>query len=165
MRCHTVWRGCGGRFWALVATHPILRRRHPQTSPFSSGPALHLRRDLLEVREVRRDVFVGAVGRRGADDDAAGQARLIAEPLDDAPEAAPLVARLDLARDADVLDGRHVDQEPSRQAQVGRDARALGAERLLDDLDDHLLAFLEEVFDLLRGQRALRTIAAALCRV
>ena len=66
-----------------------------------------------------------------------------------------LVARFDLARHADVIDRRHVDQEPAGQAQVGRDARALGAERLLDDLDDDFLPFLQQVFDLGRRRLAL----------
>ena len=92
---------------------------------------------------------------------AAGQARLLAELLDDAAQAAPLVARLDLARHADVVDGRHVDEKAARQAQVRRDARALRAERLLHDLDDDLLPFLEQVFDLGRGRLPVAIAAAA----
>ena len=74
-------------------------------------------------------------------------------------EPAALVAGVDLARDADVVDRRHVDQEPARQAEVRGDPRALGAERLLDDLDDDLLPFLEQVFD--AGGGAWRGRAAA----
>ena len=59
-----------------------------------------------------------------------------------------LFARLDLPGDADVVDGRHEDQEAARHRDVRRDAGALGAERLLDDLDEDLLPFFEEVFDL-----------------
>ncbi len=89
---------------------------------------------------------------RGPDDHAAGQAGLLAEPLDDGPQPAALVARLDLAGHADVVDRRHVDEEPAGQAQVRRDAGALRAERFLDDLDDDLLPLLEQVLDL-RGGR------------
>ena len=53
-----------------------------------------------------------------------------------------LVARLDLARDADVIDGRHEHQEPPGHRHVRGEPGALGAERLLDDLDEDLLAFL-----------------------
>ena len=90
----------------------------------------------------------GPAGGRGADDDAAGEAVRLAELADDAAQAAALVARLDLARDADVIDRRHEHQEPPGHRHVRREARALGAERLLDDLDEDLLAFLQQVFDL-----------------
>ena len=60
---------------------------------------------------------------------------------------AALVARLDLARHADVIDRRHEDQEAARHRDVRGEARALGAERLLDDLDEDFLPFLEQVFD------------------
>ena len=53
---------------------------------------------------------------RGADDDAAAEVVLLAELLDDAAQAAALVAAVDLARDADVIDGRHEDQEAARAA-------------------------------------------------
>ncbi len=59
-----------------------------------------------------------------------------------------LFARLDLARHADVIDRRHEHQEPPRHRHVRGEPGALGAERLLDDLDDDLLAFLQQVFDL-----------------
>ena len=120
---------------------------------------LHLGPDLLEIGEVGHDVFFGPVRRRRADDHAAGQARLLAEPLDDGPQPPPLVARLDLARHADVIDRRHVDQEAAGQAQMRGDAGALRAERLLDDLDDDLLALFQQVFDA-GGRRLLVAIAA-----
>ena len=66
---------------------------------------------------------------------------------DDAAQPGPLVARLDLAGHADVVDGRHEDEEAARDRRVAGDAGALGAERLLDDLDDHLLPFLEQLVD------------------
>ena len=59
-----------------------------------------------------------------------------------------LLARLDLARDADVIDRRHEHQEAPRHRDVRGEAGALGAERLLDDLDEDLLPFLEQVLDL-----------------
>ena len=61
---------------------------------------------------------------------------------------AALFARLDLARDADVVDRRHEDQEPARHRDVRGQAGALGAERLLDHLDEDFLPFLQQVFDL-----------------
>ena len=107
--------------------------------------------DLVEGVEVADDVFLGPAGGGGADDDAAGEAVRLAELADDAAQAAALLARLDLARDADVIDRRHEHQEAARHRHVRGEARALGAERLLDDLDEDLLAFLEQVFDLRLG--------------
>ena len=89
----------------------------------------------------------GAAGGGGADDHAAGEAVLLAELADDAAQAGALVAGLDLAGDADVIDRRHEDQEAARHRDVGREAGALGAERLLDDLDEDFLPFFEQVLD------------------
>ena len=69
----------------------------------------------------------------------------------------PFVVRLDLSRDTNVLDGRHVDQETSGQRDVRRDARAFLGDRLFGDLDQYLLAFTEQVRDC-----GLMTIAARL---
>ena len=110
-------------------------------------PAADLGPDLVEVGEVADDVFLRSAGGGGADDDAAGEAVLLAELLDDAAQAGPLVARFDLARDADVIDRRHEDQEAPRHGDVRGEPGALGAERLLDDLDEDFLPFLEQVLD------------------
>ncbi len=58
-----------------------------------------------------------------------------------------LFARFDLARNADVIDRRHEHQKPAGHRDVRRQARALGAERLLDDLDQDLLARVQQLFD------------------
>ena len=115
--------------------------------------------DLVEVGEVAEDVFLGPAGSGGADDHAAGEAVLLAELADDAAEPGALVARLDLARDADVIHRRHEDQEAARHGGMRGQPRALGAERFLDDLDEDLLPFLEQVLDL-----RLRPVAVALAR-
>ena len=95
----------------------------------------------------------------GADDHAAGEAVLLAELADDAAQARALFARFDLARHADVVDRRHEHQEPARHRHVRGQPRALGAERLLDDLDEDLLAFLQQVFDLGLGLVAIAIAA------
>ena len=115
--------------------------------------------DLVEVVEVAQDVGLGPAAGRGADDDAAAEAVLLAEFLDDAAQPVALVARLDLARDADVIDRRHEHEKAAGQRGVRRQARALGAERLLGDLDDDLLAFLQELFDF-RLRSAIAPLAA-----
>ena len=60
--------------------------------------------------------------------------------------------------DADALAGRRVDHVAPRDGEVHRQARALGLQRVLDDLHDDLLPGLEQVADLLA---ALLAAAAA----
>ncbi len=103
--------------------------------------------DLVECLEVADDVFLGPAAGGRADDDAAREAVRLAELAHDAAQPASFLARLDLPGDADVIDRRHEDQKAPRHGDVRREARALGAERLLDDLDEDLLALLEEVLD------------------
>src|SRR5688572_6613428 len=86
--------------------------------------------------------------------------RSLPELADDAAEARALVAAVDLARDADVIDRRHEYQEPAGQRDMAGQPRALGAERLLGHLDDHVLAFLQQFFDL-RLRAAIPVVAIA----
>ena len=113
--------------------------------------------DLVEPGEVADDVLFRAAGGGGADDHAADEPVLLAEGLDDAAQAGTLLPRLDLARHADVVDRRHEDEEAARHGDVRGEPRALGAERLLDHLNEDFLAFLEEVLDF-----RLRLVAVAL---
>ena len=55
-----------------------------------------------------------------------------------------------------MIDGRHEHQEAAGHGDMRRQARALRAQRLLDDLDENLLSFADEIFDL-----RLRSIAVA----
>ena len=119
--------------------------------------------DLMEVREVADDVFLGAAASGRANDDAPGKTVLLAELAHDAAQPAAFLARIDLPRDADVVDRGHENQEPAGHGDVRCQARALGAERLLHDLDEDVLAFLEEIFDL--GFRAIAIAAAGRRRV
>ncbi len=125
------------------------------------GALPHLGPDLVERVEVGDDVFLRTAGGGRADDDAAGEAVRLAKLADDAAQPAALVARFDLAGDADVVDRRHEHEEPAGHRHVRGQARALGAERLLDDLDDDLLAFFQQLFDL---RLRLVAIAASLPR-
>src|SRR4051795_3149724 len=103
----------------------------------------------------------GPPSRRGGDDRAAGEAMLLAELLDDAAEAGAFFARFDLARDADVIDRRHEHEEAPRHGDVRREPRPLGAERLLDDLDEDFLSLFQQVFDLGLGLIAVAAAIAA----
>jgi hypothetical protein len=53
--------------------------------------------DLVEVGQIADDVFLRAAAGRGPDDDAAGEAVLLAELAHDAPQPGPLLARVDLS--------------------------------------------------------------------
>src|SRR6185503_10604083 len=108
----------------------------------------------------------GAARCSGTDDDAPGEPVGLAERPHDAAQPRALFPRLDLPRDADVIDRRHEHQEAPRHGDVGGETRALGAERLLDDLDQDFLPFLEQVLDLglgpvLTGPAGLIAVAAA----
>ena len=68
---------------------------------------------------------------------------------------------LEAPRDADALAGRRVDHVAPGDRQLHRQARALGLQRVLDDLHDDLLAGLQQVGDLAPAAAA----AAALRRL
>ena len=67
--------------------------------------------------------------------------------LQDPFQPQALVIAGNLAGHADVVHGRHVDQEAAGQRDVRSDARALLSQRLLGDLNDNLLPFLQQVAD------------------
>src|SRR5262249_629718 len=87
-----------------------------------------------------------AVGGR-ADDEAPGRARFCAQLVERALQSLALFVSADLARDADVVDRRHVDYVTARQRHVRGDAGAFLADRLFGDLDDDLLPFAQKVGD------------------
>jgi hypothetical protein len=61
----------------------------------------------------------------------------------------------DPAGDADLARGREIDERAPRQRDVRRHARSLARDRILRDLDDELLPFLDELVDA-RPRRAGR---------
>ena len=123
---------------------PVDHRRRPRRL----HPLADLGPDGVEGLQVGEDVFLGPAGRGGPDDDAAAESVRFTKLADDAAQPRPLVARFDLPRHADVVDRRHEHQEPSRHRHVRGEPGALGAERLLDHLDEDLLSFLEQILDL-----------------
>src|SRR5215468_1339228 len=87
-----------------------------------------------------------AVGGR-ADDEAPGRARFGAQLVERALQSLALFVSADLARNADVVDRRHVDYVTARQRHVRSDAGAFLADRLFGDLDDDLLPFAQKIGD------------------
>ena len=84
--------------------------------------------------------------RHGADDESAGQA-LGQELLQFLAQILALGFVLDALRDADVRVLRQEHQQPTGQAHLGRQARALGADRVLDHLHQQGLALVQDALD------------------
>src|SRR5215207_1010159 len=118
-----------------------------------------------EVARVVAQILLGDADAGGADDEAARRhVLLLDDGLDELAQALALGVGLDLARDADVLDGRHVDEEAARERDVRGDARALRGDGLLGDLDDDLLPLAEEVCNHRLALAAPAAPAAGLAR-
>ena len=81
------------------------------------------------------------------------------DALDDLAQPAPLAVRVDAARHADALRPGRQHEVAAGDRDVGGDARALGADRLLGDLDQDLLALLDQGADV--GRRRAAPVAAA----
>ena len=96
---------------------------------------------------------VGRALGGGAHDEAAGESAFGFG--DQAAQPRALLGGADAARDADVIDRRHVHEKAAGQRDVAGDARAFFAERLLGDLHDDFLARLEHFGDQLRAARGL----------
>ena len=110
------------------------------------GLRAHLVPGAREEAHVALEVLLAVAGPHRARDEPAAPA-LLAQVLEDRLQPAPLLVVHDLARDADVLDGRHEDEIAAGQGHVGGDARPLLAERLLDHLHEHFLSRLEHLLD------------------
>ena len=122
---------------------------------FVSDDELDLRPDRLHEAQVALEILGGRAGGGGADDDAAlldlerlGQ---LAQPLALAVGQPPAHARAGLAV------GRE-HQEPAGDGELHRHPRPLRPHRVLDDLDEHLLAGLQELVDLAPAARAGRCL-------
>src|SRR5450759_3182981 len=115
---------------------------------------------LPQVLEIVQQLGVGGSLGHGADDEAAffigGQhlLHLVAQHL------APAFI-LDALRDADVRILRQVHQHPAGDADLGREACALGADRVLDHLHQQRLALGEDFFDRLLRRFSRLAVAMA----
>ena len=102
-----------------------------------------------EELDVGGEVLLALALGDGADDESA---RGRAQALDDVAEALSLLVVVDAARDADMAGLRHVDDGATGNRHEGRDARALGPERLLGDLDEDLLTAPQQLLDRRSGR-------------
>ena len=114
---------------------------------------LRLDRAPKTLQEV--EVALDVVGRRafggGADDHAARLRRVL---LEHGLQAVALVV-LEPARHAEPFAVRDVDDEASGQRDLGGEPRALRLHRVLDGLDEHVLAPLDQILDLASALAAL----------
>ena len=94
--------------------------------------------------EVGNQFGVGDTAGGGAHD---GRHAFGPDRLHHALQAVAFLGRLDLARHARVLAGRHQDQVAPGERDVRRDARALEAARLLDDLHQNVVALADLLVD------------------
>ena len=109
------------------------------------GAGLDRLPEALEEDEVALDVLCGRAFCGGADDHAALRD---VELLDDLLEPGALVVRKS-ARHAEPLALRHEDDEATGQRDLGGEPRALRLHRVLDRLDEQLLAARDQILDLL----------------
>src|SRR6218665_3806857 len=115
---------------------------------------------LDEEADVALELLLGHVlGHRAHDEAGAGRT----ETIDHLPQALALLLVGDAAADAHVVHRGHEHQVAARDGDVRGEARALGANGILGDLDHDLLAHLEQFLDLRRLARlALVVLALAL---
>src|SRR5262249_30994441 len=111
-----------------------------------------------QVGQVALQLLLVLVLAGGADDEAKALGRL--QVVEHVAQTAALVLVADLLGDTDAVEARHQHQVTAGDADVGRQRGALGAEALLDDLDNALLPALENVLDVRLGP-AIAAPAAA----
>src|SRR5882724_2336209 len=112
---------------------------------------------LAEEVDVGANFVIGGAASSGAHDESAGIA--VARFADQTAKPRTVFRGDDFARDAGVMNRGHVDQEATRQSDMAGDARAFFAERLLGDLDDHVLTGLQHLGNELRTARRAGTPA------
>src|SRR6266581_3266840 len=116
-----------------------------------AGLPLDLFPDAVQVVDLALATLLGEVLGHGADDPAARAGVLGDELRDQVAQLGPLLAVLDLPGHADLGGERHVYEEPTCERDLRGDARSLGADRFLDDLDDARFAALQLVGDVRRA--------------
>ena len=111
--------------------------------------ALYLGPQIDEEANIGAKLLFARSGSGGANDEATVRVSFFADQ--DALEALALLVRADLARYANMIDRRHIHQKAARQRNVAGDARAFLGDWLFRDLNQDLLAFLEQLADCRHG--------------
>src|ERR1019366_8567462 len=121
----------------------VVMDQHRRRTPLGLLP--HVEPQVVEEHHVGAQLFLAPALTRGAHNVAAGNSGSVR--LQNPFQAEPFFVARNLARDADVVHRGHVHQEAARQGDVRGDARALLPQRLLGDLHDDFLPFLEQIAD------------------
>src|SRR3984957_17939567 len=100
---------------------------------------------VIEELHIAGDIFFASAFRCGTGNKAADWTWTLT--LQDALQAQTLFIGTDFPRDTHVFEGGHINYIAAGQGDVGCDARALLPQRLLRDLNDDLLPFLQQVGD------------------
>src|SRR2546428_588022 len=132
---------------------PVVKAVDTSGTGWPVVPLLDLRPQAPEELDVRGQILLALALRVRAHDESA---RRRVQGADDAAQALALVLVVDATRDADVVRLRHVDEIASGQGDERRDTGSLGPQRLLGDLNQHLLPFAQDVLDGRRGFAAGR---------
>src|SRR6201997_2189795 len=103
--------------------------------------------------------FGGGASGGGSNDESASTLTL--GFVDEMAQAGAIFSGSDFARDAGVIERRHVDEIAAGKSDVTRDACAFFAERLFGDLDDDFLPLFQQVGNQLRTARR-RAMAVAM---
>src|SRR5262249_28578835 len=98
-----------------------------------------------QISQVTLQFLLVAIHAGRADDESQSARRL--HLMQNFPHAAARFLVHNLARYADALETGHKHQVSAGNADVGRQGRALGTDAFLDNLDQHLLATLENILD------------------
>uniref|UniRef100_A0A7S4D5R6 Uncharacterized protein n=1 Tax=Heterosigma akashiwo TaxID=2829 RepID=A0A7S4D5R6_HETAK len=120
---------------------------------------------LAQIGDVGGEFVVARVLGIGAQDEAAAAALLLGadERLHAGAQRLTGLGRADLLADADVLILRQIDQHATGDADLAGQPRALGADRVLDDLDRQRLPFEDQSLD--RRRRRIVALVAAMAEL
>ncbi len=147
------------RFIGVVDAHPFHRsaeqvaqdahrQRQVAMHQLPRPGLLHLLGHRAPQSRQEQQVLLQRLGigafRRGARDHAPLRRQFRHQGFQNALEPGPLGLVLDLGGDADMLLERHQHQVARRDRQQGGQARALAAERVLEDLHQDFLAFVQQ---------------------
>src|ERR1019366_2460249 len=121
----------------------VMMDQHRRRPPLGLLP--HVEPQVVEEHHVGPQLFFAPALARGAYDIAARNAGAVG--LQNPFQAESLFVARNLARNTDVVHRGHVHQEAARQRDVRSDARTLLPQRLLGDLHDDFLPFLEQIAD------------------
>jgi hypothetical protein len=98
-----------------------------------------------QIGEIPRQLALCSLEPRGPDDEPEALGRV--ELVHDLAEFAALSFVDDLARDSHAIESRHEHEISARDADVCRERRPLGADALLDDLNQHFVAAPKDLLD------------------